>query len=81
MNYTKNKIYFFSLIRLLEKITFESLEKFSQSKLFYYIYIDFIIPPFQVFYFSLMTKLFMVYEMAKINQFNNIFANFYCKFV
>ena len=66
---------------LLEAITFESLKKFPQSKLFYYYYIDFIILPSQVFYFSLIRELCIVYEMTKINQFNNIFANFYCNFV
>ena len=81
MNYRKNQISFCNHITLLEKITSESLKKFPQSKLFYYIYSDLIIPPFQVFYVPLMRDLLKVYEMTKINQFNNIFENFYCNFV
>ena len=72
---------FHSFIALLEIITFESLKTFPQFKLFYSIYIDLIIPLFQVLFFSFIRKLFIVYEMTKINQFNNIFSNFYCNFV
>ena len=75
------KILFHSRITLLETITFGSLKKFPQFKLFYYINIDFIIPRFQVFHFSLIREVFIVYEITKINQFNNIFANFYCNFI